>query len=566
MRRGGNYLEMKKLKTIILDNEETLLNGVLYYAKKQNYVKYTSTLKEAWRISISGLSKALIKAMEKSNAIPEMGPDDDFTKSEVAKFGIMEAQKHRSRGVTLSMFLGLVKYYHQAYIDLISESNFSTEEKKYFAQYIKRCFDHIELGFTMEWLGLSEEKKIEQLQEANRKITNEKNKYLTIFESIYDPIIIVDQNNKIENINHKAAEVFLNSNVPGMNYYRNINLNKDMGYLSEELTKFIDLNKTEVLKEKTIDAKTGQNTFLVKFKKMLDISEKYRGTVIIFSDITERIKIEKKLKNKNEKLKLTQSQLIQSEKMASLGTLVAGVAHEINNPINYAYLSLKVLQNDLNSFKKEFMYLLDGTDEEVISFFEEYFRKFSDSINIILDGNKHIKTIVQDLRLFSRLDEVDKKEIRVSKALETAIRLVKTQYTKQIEFTANFHTDGKIECYHSQLDQVFLNIIVNSCQAIIEKQGKMEKRTKGLINISLFDNHKEIIIEFHDNGCGMTKEVKSKIFEPFFTTKPIGEGTGMGMAISYGIIERHNGKIQVKSQVGKGTTITISLPYYINSA
>lgn len=269
------------------------------------------------------------------------------------------------------------------------------------------------------------------------------------------------------------------------------------------------------------------------------------------------------LEKQHDELKSTQLKLIQSEKMASLGTLVAGVAHEINNPINYTYLSSKALQNDLDNFKKEMMYLLDGNDDEVINFFEVYFKKFFDSVNIILEGSNQIKTVVSDLRLFSRLDEATKKEINVSEAIETTIRLVKTQYTKQIKFTTDFHTDGKIECYPSQLNQVFLNIIVNACQAIAKRNNDYEDQKKGLINITLSKNHKEVIIEFDDNGCGMTEEVKSKIFEPFFTTKPMGEGTGMGMAISYGIVERHNGKIEIKSQVGKGSTITVLLPYYI---
>jgi two-component system, NtrC family, sensor kinase len=272
-----------------------------------------------------------------------------------------------------------------------------------------------------------------------------------------------------------------------------------------------------------------------------------------------------KLEKQHIKLKSTQSKLVHSEKMASLGTLVAGVAHEINNPINYAYLSSKVLEKDLDKFKEELMYLLDGTDHEVMNFFEEYFTRFSGSINNILEGSNQVKNIVQDLRLFSRLDEAVKKEIYVSEALETTIRLVKTEYAKQIEFTTNFHTDGKIECYPSQLNQVFLNIIVNACQAIMKKQKDLKDQTIGLVKISLLDNHKGILIVFNDTGCGMNEEVKSKIFEPFFTTKPIGQGTGLGMSISYGIIERHNGNIEVESQVGKGTTIIIFLPYEINS-
>ena len=293
---------MEKLKRIISDSEEILMEKILKYAKEHNYVKYTSTLKEAWRMSISGLSQAIMEVMQKSNIIPEMSPDEDFTKSEVAKFGIYEAQRHRSRGITLSMYMGLMKYYQQVYIDLINESNFSTKEKEYFSQYIKRFFDHVELGFIIEWIGLSEKQKLEDLQEANRQMTNEKNKYLTVFESIYDPIILVDKDNNIENINHKAAEVFLDVVTSGMKYYGKINTDKELNWLNEELSKFIDLNKNEILQEKTIETKAGQKIFLIKFKKMLDISEKYRGTVIIFYDITERIKIERELKNQHEKL------------------------------------------------------------------------------------------------------------------------------------------------------------------------------------------------------------------------------------------------------------------------
>ncbi|NSB12767.1 ATP-binding protein [Clostridium beijerinckii] len=308
--------------------------------------------------------------------------------------------------------------------------------------------------------------------------------------------------------------------------------------------------------------------------------------IFVWNDITERKKISEELKRVNDeledkvnertkqlmqtfaeleeqhnKLKSAQSKLIQSEKMASLGTLVAGVAHEINNPINYIYLSSKVLDMDLCNFKEEVIELLDNADDDVLNFFEQYFNKFSKSIINILDGSNQVTTIVNDLRLFSRLDEAVKKEIDVSEALETTIRLVKTKYTKQIKFIKNFQTHRKIECYPSQLNQVFLNIIVNACHAIVEKQNDLVCENNGLIGISVFDNNKEIIIEFCDNGCGMTKDTISRIFEPFFTTKPMGQGTGLGMSISYGIIEKHNGSIDVESKVGEGSTITIHIPY-----
>ncbi len=296
-------MDMQKFIKLISESEEILMEKILGYAKQQGYVQYTSTLKEAWRMSIAGLSEALLKVARKTEEIPEMRPEDDFGEDEIAEFGIKEAQKHRSRGITIGMFLALMKYYQQAYLDLVEESDFSAEEKRYFCQYIKRYFDHVELGFIIEWSGLSEKQKIEELQAENRKMTNEKNKYLTVFESIYDPIILVDTENKIENINSKAAEMFLNEPVvPGTNYYNTKSLDEPLKLLNEELLSFADLKQNEISIEKTMNTKVGERTYIIKFKKMLDFSEKYEGTVILFNDITPRIEAEKKLKSYQSKL------------------------------------------------------------------------------------------------------------------------------------------------------------------------------------------------------------------------------------------------------------------------
>lgn len=288
-------MKFDKLRRIIVDSEDILMEKILKYAKDYNYTKYTSTLKEAWRMSISGLSEALIKVIDQTGTIPDMGPDDDFSKIDIAEFGILEARKHRSRGVSLAMFLSLMKYYYQAYIDLVDESDFSFEDKKVFSKFIKQYFDFVELGFTIEWTGLSEKNILEDLQEANRKMTNEKTKYLTVFESIYDPVILFDENSNVENFNNKAAEVFIGANVPGMKYYSGMNTDEELKWLKEDIIKFLETNSTEIQKEETILTKNGEKTFIVKYKKMLDISQKYRGAVAIFNDITERIEIESKL-------------------------------------------------------------------------------------------------------------------------------------------------------------------------------------------------------------------------------------------------------------------------------
>ncbi len=295
-------MKVKAFKNLILCSEDILMEKVLKYAKERNYVKYTSTLTEAWRVSISCLSASMIKTIETNGTIPEIDPNQDYAQNEIAEFGVYEAQKHRSRGVTLGLFLGLMKYYQQAYADLIHESALLPEEKQFFLQYLKRFFDHVEIGFVVEWTGLSEEQKLQELQDANRNMTNEKNKYLTILESIYDPIIIVDKDNNIENLNYQAAKDFLDVTISGMKYYSNIETDLKLKWLKQDLMEFDGLKKNEILQEKTIQTKSGSKTYIVKFQKMLDVSEKYSGTVIIFNDITERLKIERKLAKQYEKL------------------------------------------------------------------------------------------------------------------------------------------------------------------------------------------------------------------------------------------------------------------------
>lgn len=295
---------MEKLVRILSESEDLLMDKILAYAKKFNYVKYTSTLREAWRLSVSGLSAALIDAVKKNGEIPELGPDDDFSQEEISQFGIIEAKRHRCRGVTLGMYMGLMKYYEQAYIDLIQESDCSSDEKAYFSQYVNRFFDHTELGFIMEWKELTEKQRLIELQNANREMTNEKNKYLTVFESIYDPILLIDKDNRIENINYKAAELFLGAAASGMNHYSDMDSVQELDWLKEELRSFSDSNRNELLQEKSIDTKSGPQTFLIKYYKMLDISEKYKGTVVIFYDISDRKKMEKELKIRNDILEI----------------------------------------------------------------------------------------------------------------------------------------------------------------------------------------------------------------------------------------------------------------------
>jgi diguanylate cyclase (GGDEF)-like protein len=286
---------MQLLYDLISTREDWLMNRVLYYAQLNNYTKYTSTLAEAWRMSIQGLSEPLMKAIKERSNPPELSPDDDFTRDPIASFGIIEAQRHRSRGVTLSMFLGLMKYYKQSYIDLVMQADFDSKYEEHCRLFIDRFFDRIEIGFIVEWSSLSEDDKIEKLQSTNRTTTNEKNKYLTIFESTPTPVIFLNTENMIDNMNHAAAMLIHGIKTPGSIYYAEKKIQEPLPWKIDEITMLFSGNEIEYAFEKALETKKGVRYFQIKLKRMLDVSQKFSGIALILNDITESKQLEDRL-------------------------------------------------------------------------------------------------------------------------------------------------------------------------------------------------------------------------------------------------------------------------------
>jgi PAS domain S-box-containing protein len=279
---------MTRLAELVANHEDWLMQQVLAYAKKQGYTRYTSTLAEAWRISIAGISQSLLEALAHQSGVPELLPEEDYTKDTIASFGIIEAQRHRERGVSFGMFLGLMKYYQQSYRDLIMQAGFGIEEERLYLLHIARFFDHIELGFCTEWNNLTDNRMLEELQSANRCMTNEKNKYLTIFESITDPVFLFDKENRIENLNHAASEMFFGNSIPGSTYYKKQKTGESLLWIADELETFDASGQKEVTFEKQVQIGKGVFQFQVKVEQMLDVSEKFSGKVVMLNDITDR--------------------------------------------------------------------------------------------------------------------------------------------------------------------------------------------------------------------------------------------------------------------------------------
>lgn len=261
-----------------------------------------------------------------------------------------------------------------------------------------------------------------------------------------------------------------------------------------------------------------------------------------------------------EKISDIQNQLLQSEKMASIGQLAAGVAHEINNPVGYVNSNITSLEGYLNDLISLISGLSESeniTQEAIKEFKEEIDYDFiKEDVKQLLDESKEginrVKKIVQDLKDFSHVDEEEWQWTNLHKGIDSTLNVVNNEIKYKATVIKEYGDLPDVECIASQLNQVFMNLFVNASHAI-EEQGTITIST-GKVD----DEH--VWIKISDTGKGIKKENINKLFEPFFTTKPVGQGTGLGLSLSYGIIQKHSGHIDVESEVDKGTQFKITLP------
>ncbi len=267
----------------------------------------------------------------------------------------------------------------------------------------------------------------------------------------------------------------------------------------------------------------------------------------------------KELSQALEKLKNAQSQLVQSEKMSSLGQLVAGIAHELNNPISSVYVNTPILKQYIDDLvaiidfingsdcdKQTVLKKLDDIDFEFIK--EDIF----ELLNAQEDAAKRIRDIVLSLRTFSRLDEAEIKAIDLNQGIDNTINILRHEIKHRIEIHKDYQLDQAVECFPGEVNQVILNILANAAQAI-DGEGNI------WISTRLTDDEMAQVT-IRDDGIGLPQSVIDKIFDPFFTTKPVGVGTGLGLSISYGIIEKHHGRIKAENVSPHGAQFTIEIP------
>ena len=264
------------------------------------------------------------------------------------------------------------------------------------------------------------------------------------------------------------------------------------------------------------------------------------------------------------KLEEAQAQLLQSEKMAAIGQLAAGVAHEINNPVGYVNSNFASLE----SYVGDLFSLIEAYNRDLPTLQDAAFRARIEQANRELDyeflrgdmfdliresreGLERVKRIVQDLRDFSHVDSADWQLVDLHKGLDSTLNVVWNEVKFKAEVVRQYGELPDVECIGSQLNQVFMNLIVNAAHAI---------ENRGTIWLETGTRDEWVFVRVRDDGCGIAPENFKRLFEPFFTTKPVGSGTGLGLSVSYSIVGKHHGRIEVQSEPGKGTAFTVWLP------
>jgi signal transduction histidine kinase len=567
-----------QLRDLIARSEDELMVRVLGYAQRFGYTRYTSTLAEAWRASVAGLSQPILEALETSDHVRELDPDEDYAGDPIAAFGILEAKRHRARGIALGMFLGLMKYYRQSYTDVITEARFAPEDEEWALQFVNRTFDRVELGYATEWASASSTSHLEELQAANRALANEKNKYLTLFSSLGPPVLLLDGEGRVTDMNFAAERLFLGGEHPGESYYGREASHPLPECLAEAMRSFHLDGRLQRRSLVTLDVDDQRRDYEVLIRQMHDVSGKFDGVTIVLTDVTDLLRLGRQLQEAHDILEqrvaertcelqqamesLHQETLERERRVAeqrrleirmrevhkleSLGVLAGGVAHDFNN----------LLTAILGNTELVVRGLADGDSAR-------------ERLGQVEAAAHHAADLCRQMLAYSGRGQLESHEIELGALVGDMLDLLRASVPKSIELKLRIAPQMvSVQGDASQLRQVALNLVGNAADAIGDRGGTVQIGVEtvhcsradldsSVLGLDLREGE-YVVLSVSDRGCGMDAATLERVFDPFFTTKFAGRG--LGLAVVLGIVRGHAGTIDIQSEPGQGTTFRVLLP------
>ena len=507
------------LRDLLLNHEDWLIYRVIDYAKANDYSQYTPTLVSAWRESVVGLRDELVKALDEHPEPLPMPADHDYCTDSYTAFAVDSARRHRARGVTLALFLGLTKFFRLTFLDLIDKDRWPHPDTRCAREFIGRYFDRIELAISIDWASLSENEKIAEVQDKNRALANEKDKYLTIFESLEDPVFVLDEMNGIENMNGAAWRLFGVENDPGELYYRPEGASAALEAVAARLDPSSLVDGASL----ALQTPTGESFFDVRRRDILDICDKYAGSVVILNDVTTH------------KHALRAAEEANRAKSAFLATMT----HELRTPLNGVLGAMRLIRGEgLTDAQNEFADTIERSGERLLGV-----------INNVLDYSRIEAGRIEIERAPFALPEMLDGVLAIvrPRAIESGVRLILDCVMPGD--THRFGDAGKIQ-------QVLLNLVGNAMK--FAPRGEV---TVGVRRVDGCDAR--LRFEVVDDGIGVDEAALRQLFEPFTQIHPHttdrGQGAGLGLAISRALITAMGGEIGAERRKEGGSRFWFEL-------
>ena len=559
---------MTLLTDLIARNEDRLLAQVLSLAEANGYFRFVPGTPEEWRAALHGLSGSLLQAFRSDPSPPSLTADDVGREDGLSAFGVVEARKRRREGMPPGIFLGLVKFFRQAYLDLVRTAGLPREEEEGHLRYIERFFDRNEVAVCVSWTAESVTGRLAELRQEHDELSRvyglvvtAKKEWEGTIDRVDDMLFLADAGHRIRRCNRTFREFVGRS-------YAEI-LGQPFDRLLSEAG--VDVEPSFERPVECFHERTGK-WFVVSRYPFEEVSGGgTQATIVTIHDSTELKKAAEELTRKNLRLnealaalKRSQAKVLHQEKMASIGQLAAGVAHEINNPIGFINSNLSTLGKYLSrlsgflAVQSECIAAgappgqVESVRQQQAGLKIDYIVKdLEDLIRESLEGAERVRSIVADLKSFSRVDESEFRQADLNECLRSTINIVWNEIKYKATLNKELGEIPRTRCYPQQMNQVFMNLLVNAAHAI-EQQG--------VITVRSWEEDGYVCVTVTDTGQGIPEANLNRILEPFFTTKEVGKGTGLGLSITYDIVKKHNGEITVRSEPGKGTVFTVRIP------